>query len=215
MCWLGPGGIRIYQAGGSWREVVADSALTGTARNLTGAILLMYPELRLADVMAVIPACCAAGLSGPVIGACQTIDTGLAAIDVRGPGWVDIHYPLDVVVPELVEAGFGPHDIVALFNGNVIPDDLAAAIRAFYPDYEPDADDETIDVLARRWRCWLPCCRVRRRRGPFAAIAGIAQRMTGGAWAMSRGGPPRQRDLDQLYHQELGPSRDPHGGQAR
>ena len=67
-------------------------------------------------MLGVIPAACAEGMPSPAPGQCQTIDAGLATIDVRGPGWVDRRYAVAVVVPELAEAGFDAAHIVALFT---------------------------------------------------------------------------------------------------
>ncbi len=154
-----------YDRGASWTELVSRAAQPGQARSLTAAILQLFPELCLRDVITVIPSACSTGLAHPTPGACQTIDAGLATIDVRGPGWVDSRYPIDAVVPELKDAGFGPHDIVALFNANVPIKRLGAVVAAAFPGYVPTADDEAVGRgLGLRWRCALACCQPRRRR---------------------------------------------------
>lgn len=153
-----------YDRGASWSDLVARYARRGNARALTFAVLTLYPDLRLVDVIEAIPKASSTGLRRPTPGACQTIDAGLAAIDARGPGWVSTGYPVASVVPELAEAGFGPQDIVPLFNGNVPFPALAAALTATFPGYHPERDDEAIGAtLAERWRCHLPCCQPRRR----------------------------------------------------
>ena len=142
-----------------WHELVARYAKPGDARRLTAQVLRAFPNLRLADVVGVIPAACAAGMPIPAPGQCQTIDAGLAAIDVRGPGWVDRRYPVALVVPELCEAGFDASHIVALFNGNVPMEQLGPAVGVLFPDYVPDAGDEALGALLEDyWRCPLRCC---------------------------------------------------------
>ncbi len=145
--------------GAGWADLVARYARAGDARRLTGQVLGAFPDLRLVDVVGVIPAACAAGMPSPAPGQCQTLDAGLAAIDVRGPGWVDRHYPIAVVVPELAEAGFDAAHIVALFNGNVPIDQLGPSVASLFPDYVPDVADEAIGPrIIERWRCSLRCC---------------------------------------------------------
>ena len=142
-----------------WQEIVALCATAGDARRLTVQVLRAFPEQRLADVVGVIPAACAAPMPGAARGQCQTIDAGLATIDVRGPGWVDRRYPVDDVVPELAEAGFDAAHIVALFNGNVPIRMLSRAVAALFPDYVPHMGDEALGpLLADCWRCPLRCC---------------------------------------------------------
>jgi len=149
----------------SWQQTVVAEARPGSARPLTVDVLRAYQELRLVEVIRVIAPACAAGMRVPVFGRCQTIDAGVGTIDARGPGWIDSRYPLDPVLAELANAGFGPEVIVALFNGNVPLDRLGSALRVLFPGYLPDYDDEAIGVrLAQRWRCSLPCCQPRRRR---------------------------------------------------
>lgn len=162
----------------SWRERAARDARPGAARALTAELLRIYPELRLSEVLPVVAPACAVALRRPTPGACQTIDAGLATIDVRGPGLVDGRYPVDAVVPELAAAGFGPHDIVALFNGNVPLDRLGGAVRDVFPDYVPHDDDEAIGpVLAGRWRCRLRCCAPLRWKRSFGrCVADLAPR---------------------------------------
>lgn len=174
--YLGPILAAAYERGAGWTDIVDSLARPGNARFLTAAILRLYPELRLVDVVGVIAPASSNGLARPTPGACQTIDAGLAAIDVRGPGWVDHRYPIDAVIPELVDAGFGPHDIVALFNGNVAITRLGPALQAVFADYEPDADHEAQGVtLAQRWRCTLRCCQPRPRRRPLRRWLGGAE----------------------------------------
>lgn len=123
------------------------------------AVLRSYPDLRLGDVLSTIAGACAAGLKRPVPDHCQTIDAGLAAIDARGPGWVDHRYPLEAVLPELKDAGFDAHTIVALFNGNVPLERLGRCLRQLFPDYLSQVADEAVGhKLSTRWRCRLPCC---------------------------------------------------------
>ena len=98
------GGQARGRDGAGWHELVAQYATAGDTRRLTAQVLRSFPHLRLADVVGVIPAACAAGMPSPAPGQCQTIDAGLATIDVRGPGWIDRRYPVAVVVPELAEA---------------------------------------------------------------------------------------------------------------
>jgi hypothetical protein len=139
--------------------VIARGAYAGASRPLTTFILRLYPQLRLVDVLEVISAACTADMRRPVPGGCQTLAAGLATIDVRGPGWIDARYPIGPVVDELAEAGFGPHDIVALFNGDLPIEALAGALAPVFPDYVADPDDEALGArLAERWRCALPCC---------------------------------------------------------
>ncbi|HWI04019.1 MAG TPA: hypothetical protein VNT52_09370 [Acidimicrobiales bacterium] len=148
-----------------WRELAARYAKPGDARRLTAQVLRASPDLRLADVVGVIGAACAAGMPSPAPGRCQTIDAGLAAIDVRGPGWVDRRYPVAVVVPELAEAGFDAAHIVALFNGNVPMEQLGPAVAALFPDYVPHTGDEALGALLEDcWRCPLRCCQPPARR---------------------------------------------------
>jgi len=145
--------------GAGWADLVARYARAGDARRLTAQVLAAFPDLRLVDVVGVIPAACAAGMPSPAPGQCQIFDAGLAAIDVRGPGWVDRHYPIAVVVPELAEAGFDAAHIVALFNGNVPIEALGPAVAALFPGYVPDVADEAIGPrIIARWRCPLRCC---------------------------------------------------------
>ncbi len=166
-----------YDQGAPWTDIVAAIARPGNARFLTGAILRLYPGLRLVDVVGVIAPACSNGLARPTPGACQTIDAGLAAIDVRGPGWVDHRYPIAAVVPELVDAGFGPYEIVALFNGNVSLERLGPALQAVFPDYVADVDHEAQgDRLAHRWRCSLRCCQPRQRHRLLRRRLGAANR---------------------------------------
>jgi hypothetical protein len=148
-----------------WQQLVAQYATAGDARRLTAQVLRAFPHLCLSDVVGVIPAACAAGMPSPAPGHCQTIDAGLAAIDVRGPGWVDRRYPVAGVVPELAEAGFDAAHIVALFNGNVPMEQLGPAVGALFPDYVPDAGDEALGALLEDcWRCPLRCCQSPERR---------------------------------------------------
>ena len=148
-----------------WHELVAQYAKPGDARRLTAQVLRAFPDLRLADVEGVIGAACAAGMPSPAPGRCQTIDAGLAAIDVRGPGWVDRRYPVAVVVPELAEAGFDAAHIVALFNGNVPMEQLGPAVTALFADYMADIGDEALGALLEDcWRCRLRCCQPPARR---------------------------------------------------
>jgi hypothetical protein len=144
---------------------VAREARPGDSRRLTVVVLREWPGLRLVDVIGVIAPACAAGMRGPVLGRCQTVDARLGTIDVRGPGYVDDRYPLDSVLAELAEAGFGPEIVVALFNGNVAFARLGPTVQAMFPGYRPDVDDEAVGVLlAERWRCTLACCQPPRRR---------------------------------------------------
>jgi hypothetical protein len=148
-----------------WQELVAHCATAGDARRLTAEVLRAFPNLRLADVVGVIPSACAADMPSPAPGRCQTIDAGLAAIDVRGPGWVDHRYPIAVVLPELAEAGFDAAHIVALFNGNVPMEQLGPAVAALFPDYVPHVGDEALGpILEDCWRCPLRCCQSPGRR---------------------------------------------------
>ncbi len=153
------GGQDRGRQGAGWHELVAQNATAGDARRLTIQVLRSFPHLRLADVVGVVAAACAEGMPSPAPGQCQTVDSGLAAIDVRGPGWVDRRYPVAVVVPELAEAGFDAAHIVALFNGNVPIKQLGRAVAALFPDYVPHMGDEALGpLLADCWRCPLRCC---------------------------------------------------------
>lgn len=146
----------------TWSQVVTREARAGGARSLTVKILRSFPELRLRHVVPAIPSACAALMPRPVSGDCQTIDAGLVAIDVRGPGWVDWRYPIELVLPELQEAGFEAPKIVALFNGNIPIERLGPALRELFPGYVADVDDESPgSLLQRRWPCPLPCCQHR------------------------------------------------------
>lgn len=155
----------------TWPQVVAREARAGGARSLTVKILRSFPELRLHHVVPAIPSACAGLMPRPVFGDCQTIGAGLAAIDVRGPGWVDSQYPIELVLPELQDAGFEAPKIVALFNGNVPIERLGPALRELFPGYVADVDDESLGaLLPQRWTCPLPCCQHRDhlRFRPFA-----------------------------------------------
>ena len=166
--------------GTGWQDLVAQYAAAGDARRLTAQVLRAFPNLRLAEVVGVIPAACAAGMPSPARGHCQTIDAGLAAIDVRGPGWVDRRYPIAVVVPELAEAGFDAAHIVALFNGNVPIEQLGPAVAALFPDYVPHIGDEALGALMEdRWRCPLRCCQPPQRRRLSRWARGTVGRLPG------------------------------------
>ncbi len=159
------GGQDRGRADAGWQAMVARFATAGDARRLTAQVLRALPNLRLADVVGVIPAACAAGMPSPARGHCQTIDAGLAAIDARGPGWVDRRYPIALVVAELADAGFDAAHIVALFNGNVPIDQLGPAVAALFPDYVPHIGDEALGPLLEDcWRCPLRCCQPPQRR---------------------------------------------------
>lgn len=156
------------------QALVAQHAKAGDARPLTAQVLRAFPNLRLADVVGVIPAACAAGMPSPAPGQCQTIDAGLAAIDVRGPGWVDRRYPVAVVVPELAEAGFDAAHILALFNGNVPMEQLGPAVAALFPDYVDHIGDEALGPLLEHcWRCALGCCQPPARRRISRWVRGV------------------------------------------
>ncbi|MDQ6947886.1 MAG: hypothetical protein M3256_16880 [Actinomycetota bacterium] len=162
-----------------WQELVAHHATAGEARRLTAQVLRAFPDLRLVDVMGVIPAACTAGMPSPAPGHCQTIDAGLAAIDVRGPGWVDRRYPIAVVVPELADAGFDAAHIVALFNANVPMAQLGPTLAALFADYVPHRSDEALgSLLEQRWRCPLRCCQppARRQLSSWARVAWLGGR---------------------------------------